>query len=445
MKRIDFLHGVIYLSFIILSPFAFNVYGYLDEPSYTGVIHENSFYGKTSEPVRDYRTYRLYLFSVYGILSIIIISLLLDPIARRVSRLQIGCYRPHLIYHSMVSLIPVVIRYVNINGELQDDAMLHMQWKNLYIIILSVVRFVCAFMISIARRYRLWRLLLYILTTIVHAIVVFNVVYNICLTSQDLLDVIKESKGNFLTKWSHVDHKLSPVNSSELNVSKMNLIYNFLPLDQNIFLTTGEKKYIHQSKDQLTQIKDVHGQIPPYQREVHVVSRGESFSISCKAFLHGTFPVHVYWTSKGRNVTSISSKCKISTDIQSVIGNQMFVTSTLQFDAIKNSDFGKYSCSLYYEEFSSASYHYQNNKASAFIVATEYLIGQYRIKRYRGKKFFVYTSPGSVVNLEWRPMSFKDIGNVSGFQWFSFGLPGYHHFQHNYVTSLHFPAFMYLF
>ncbi|XP_061182421.1 uncharacterized protein LOC133190749 [Saccostrea echinata] len=405
MKRIDFLHGVIYLSFIILSPIALNVY--LDEPTYIDITHENSFYRETTEPVRAYRTYRLYLLSVYSFLSIIIFSLLLDPIARRVSRLQIGCYRPHLIYHSMVSLIPVVIRYVNMNNEVQDDVMLQIQWKNLYIIILSVVRFICAFMISIARRYKLWRLLLYILITIVHAVIIFNVIYNLCSTSLGLLEVIKESRGNFLTKWSHVDHKQLPGNSSELNVSKMNLIYNFLSLDHNLFLKTGEKKYMYQSKPQLTQFKDRGGQIPPYQREVHVISTGESFSLSCSALLNGTCSVRVFWTSRGRNVTSISSQSKITTDFQRVLGNQMFVKSTLQFDAIKNSDFRKYSCSFHYEDFSSESFYYQNNKASAFMMDFEYLIGQYRIKKYRGENFFVYASPGSVVNLEWGPMSFK--------------------------------------
>ncbi|XP_062586896.1 uncharacterized protein LOC134248518 [Saccostrea cucullata] len=409
MKRIDFLHGVIYLSFIILSPFAFNVYGYLDEPSYTDTTHENSFYGKTTVPVRAYRAYGLYLLSVYCFLSIIIISLLVDPIARQVSRLQIGCYRPHLIYHTMVCLIPVVIRYVNMNGEIQDDAMLHMQWKNLYIIILSVVRFICAFMISIARRYKLWRLLLYILTTIVHAIIVFNVVYNICSTSEDLLDVMKESNGNFFTKWSHVDHKQLPGNSSELNVSKMNVIYNFLHLDQNLFLNTGEKKYFYKSKYKLTQIKEGNEQRLPYHREVHVISTGESITLHCNALLNGNTCNlgRVFWTSRGRNVSSINSQSKITTDFQRVQDDKMSVKSSLQFDARKKSDFGKYSCSIYFEDFSIESLYYQNNKASTFIKASEYLIGQYHIKKYRGNKYFVYATPGSVVNLEWSPMSFK--------------------------------------
>ncbi|XP_062586898.1 uncharacterized protein LOC134248519 [Saccostrea cucullata] len=425
MKRIDFVHGVLCLSIIILSPFVFNIYGYLDEVTCNHVTHENSFYGETTVPVCAYRIYRFYLIYVYAILFHIVVALVSDAndIYKRVSRLQIGCYRPHLIYHTMVCLIPAVVRYVNMNGEIQDDVMLQMEWEKLYKIISSVVRFIFGFVISVVRKYKIWRSFLYLLITIVHALMFFHFLCMFFSSCKDLLDFIKENNGNFFSTWSYNDHTELPIN--DLKISKINKIHSFLYLDQDLFLNTGEMVYQSRNQQQY-QYKDERGLTLPYYRNVPFISTGESVRLSCAAATNAADQhdqIRVFWTLEGRNVASIRSQNKITTDVKSIRTNWISVESTLNIDAIKNSEFGDYSCSFHMVESSSGTVYFQNKKASEFILVVEYLIGQYSVRKYKGQIFFLYLSPGSVVELQWRPMSFNTESNDLAQYYYINGVP----------------------
>ncbi|XP_056019408.1 uncharacterized protein LOC130054258 [Ostrea edulis] len=387
MERIDFLHGVVLLAVILLSPFVLSLYGYLDEPTYVPISRANSFYGESTEPIRHFRQYRLFLNAVYFVLYSIVACLALEPIFRRVSRRQTLYYRPYYIYHSMVCLIPVVIRYVNMNAGISDDIMLQIQWENLFFTISSVFRFIFSFCMAIFQRYKKWRLLLYLLITAFLAFLFSYVFCVLCSTVVELISVIRKSKGEFLTSWSYFDYEQVP---DELNVSKVNTIHRYYTLDQDQFLKTWEEKL---------QSPDKHGTLFPYHRKVYVNSIGESVRLSCSAVVSNcdSSSIKVVW--KFNEQHSVSNQSKIKTEFEKMRNGLEYVSSNLTIDAIKNSDFGNYSC--FFCDYSKAV-----TLAHFHRYASEYLIGQYSVQKNNGNTFYIYATPGSAVHLTWKPMLF---------------------------------------
>lgn len=77
----------------------------------------------------------------------------------------------------------------------------------------------------------------------------------------------------------------------------------------------------------------------------------------------------------------------------------VYVSSNLTIDAIKNSDFGKYSCFFcdYSKEVTLAHFHRY---------ASEFLIGQYSVQKNNGNTFYIYATPGSAVHLTRKPVFF---------------------------------------
>ena len=177
MKRLDLLHGVIFLTFTLLSPIFLQIYGYLDVQTYNAVTHDNTFYRESIEPIRAYSYYRYFLLFIYWSLTVALIGLACEPTMRRVSRFQIQCYRPYYLYHCAVCLIPFAVRYANMTTNISDDIMVQMNWKQFFSVISSIVRFIFSFFLSEILRYKLWRLFLYILVTIIHAFVLTYLAY----------------------------------------------------------------------------------------------------------------------------------------------------------------------------------------------------------------------------------------------------------------------------
>lgn len=46
--------------------------------------------------------------------------------------------------------------------------------------------------------------------------------------------------------------------------------------------------------------------------------------------------------------------------------------------------------------------------ASAYITRTRDIIAQYSVRRYNGKVFYIYTTPGGVIDLRWKPINFNN-------------------------------------
>lgn len=403
MKRIDFVNGVILLALVLLTPVVLYVCGSLDERSYLEIIHEYSFYGETTEPVRTYGTFRLCLYIIYSFLCVIITGLAFEPTFRRVSRLQIQCYRPYYIYHSMVCLIPFVVRYINMNAGISDDIMLQIPWKNIFLIIFSVLRFIFSFLLSIVQRYKHWRILLFICVTVVHACLFLHLLYVLLLNIVEHLSVIKESKGEFLTAWSSTDHEQFPI---EMNLSETNTLYRTFALDQSLFLRTGKKTYQTNSIQKL-QLVNGNGKMPPYRREVFFRSIGESVNLYCAASIRTSLSMNILWSMRERGLTSTGNQTKIKTTFEKMHNGWVGMTSTLNINLINSSDFGDYSCSNQHYTYSNEMLFYLHKKAYVSIQATEILLGQYRIQNYTGKDYFIYATPGGAVDLTWKTMNFN--------------------------------------
>lgn len=46
--------------------------------------------------------------------------------------------------------------------------------------------------------------------------------------------------------------------------------------------------------------------------------------------------------------------------------------------------------------------------ASAYITRTRDIIAQYNVKKYIGKEFYIYATPGGMIDLRWRPINFNN-------------------------------------
>jgi hypothetical protein len=226
MKRIDFVHGVALLTFIMMSPFVLSLFGYLDEPTYVLISNQNSFHGETRKPVPAFELYEIYLQLVYIVLFTAVCVLTPDHTSRRVSRFQKLYYRPYYIYHCMVCLIPVVARYVHMNAGISDDVMSQIQWDKLFFTIFSVFRFIFSFCLSIFQRHKKWRLLLYILITVFLAFVFSFLLSSFFSTVIELISMTSKSNAEFFTFWTYHDYEQLP---DKLNVSKVNTIHKYYP------------------------------------------------------------------------------------------------------------------------------------------------------------------------------------------------------------------------
>lgn len=397
MKRIDFMYGVITLTAFLLLPIFLKIYGYLDQPTYVSDIHKNSFYENSMETILVYSHYKYFVFAIYGILLIMCLSLILSSFMNRIARYQIQCYRLYFPYHCTVCVIPFVLRYTNITSTISDDIMVEMDWESLFLIISFIFRFILSFFLFIVQKYRFWRSMLYVLITMIHSLIIAYIFYILCTNCVELLNTIKNSKGDFFTDWSYVDHE----QLTEFKASKLNTYSKTFSLDQELFLKTGQKYYQTQYVVN-SQSEDSRGTVFPYQRGVYLVGIGESVNLPCGATVLEEVPITVLWSSNGsyfHSNFSFSKKRSISSYI---------INTKLDFDFIENSGFGDITCSFrFYQHFGHKLF-FRHKMASSFIERSEYSIAQYSVRKYSGRGFYIYATPGGAIDITWKQMSFNN-------------------------------------
>lgn len=92
---------------------------------------------------------------------------------------------------------PFVFRYTNITAITSDDIIAAMDWERLFSIIFSIFRFILiSVFLFIVQRYRFWRLVLYVLITVIHSFVITYLFYIMSTNCVELLNTIKKSKGD---------------------------------------------------------------------------------------------------------------------------------------------------------------------------------------------------------------------------------------------------------
>ncbi|XP_052689114.1 uncharacterized protein LOC128167432 [Crassostrea angulata] len=396
MKRIDFMYGVIYLTAFLLLPIFLHIYGYLDQRTYVKVIHQNSFYENSSEIILMYSHFKGFLLAISITLITTCICLTLVSFTNQTARYQIKYYRPYFTRHCIICVIPFVIRYINLTDTTSDDIMIEMDWERLFLVISSIFRFILSLFLCIVQKYKFWRLVLYVLITVIHS---FVITYLFCLLLSncvELFNIIKKSKDEFLTQWSYVDHE----QPNDLNVSKINTYLKDFSLDQNLFLATGQKSYQTQNLLSL-QIENIGEMTRPYQQGVYQVGIGESVSLPCNVGYEIKEPVSVLW-SLNRSYSdfnlSVSTERSVSSNI---------ITTELNID-LENSGFGDITCSLrHYRHFGEQLF-FQNKMATSSIQSEEAVIAQYSVRKYSGRDFYIYATAGGAIDITWKPMSFNN-------------------------------------
>lgn len=397
MKRIDFMYGVITLTACLLLIILLHIYGYLDQPTYVTIIHQNSFYENSSETNLVY-SHKDVLLAIPIILFIICICLVLISFLKQTAtcRYQIQCYRPHFPYHCMVCVIPFVLRYTNLTATTSDDIMTELDWERLFLVMSLIFRFILSFFLLIVQKYKFWRLILYVLITVIHTFV-FTFLFSIYLSNYtELLKNIQISKGEFLTEWSYVNHE----QSNYLNVSKINTYTKTFSLDKNLFLKTGQKSYQTQTLSS-SQLKDRHGHMRPYQQGVYQVVAGESVSLRCHVVDYNKASVSVLWSLNGSH-----SYSDFSLSIErNVLSN--IITSELDID-FEDSGFGDITCSIRNYQHLGEKLFFHHKMTTSYIQSVEAVIAHYSVKRYSGREFFIYATPGGAIDITWKRMSFNN-------------------------------------
>lgn len=150
MKRMEFVYGVTSITVVLLLPIFLQAYGFLDVQEYRSVTNKNSYYENGTEFILTYRPtyYKILLFHIYIFLIVLLVCLICVSSKKKdLIRFQIQSYRPCVLYHCMVCLIPCVLRYANMNAHITDDIMAEVQWKRIFLIMYSIFRFICSYLL----------------------------------------------------------------------------------------------------------------------------------------------------------------------------------------------------------------------------------------------------------------------------------------------------------
>lgn len=400
MKRIDALHGVLSLTCILFITYFFYLIGYLDDQTYHSVIHSNSFYKESIAdiPILDYISFKILIYAISIYFSTTLCVLMCGFNVRRVSRFQIQCYRPYYLYHGLVCLIPLILKYANIANIIADDIMIQLEWKSFYSVKTSVLRFIYSFFSSVVRKYECWRLILYLIIAVICAFVYTYIFSSLCINCGKLLDH-ENIKGEFLTTWSHFDHyhEIRKINVSQENCYKTTYLLNI-----SLFLQTGQKMY-HTASMSKKRLVDGDGKAFPYEKGALEIAYGESVRLSCSAARKTNDKVIPIWLVNG-------SYLDLNMDIYSLENNvrNKSISSHLSIDFIENSAFGDYSCHFQIDEYYGKKVSFENKSAVLFKDSSEIIIAQYHVQQYNGKNIYVYAAPGGVIDLSWKIMNFNN-------------------------------------
>lgn len=403
MKRMEFVYGVTSITVVLLLPIFLQAYGFLDVQEYRSVTNKNSYYENGTEFILTYRPtyYKILLFHIYIFLIVLLVGLICVSSKKKdLIRFQVQSYRPYVLYHCMVCLIPCVLRYANMNAHITDDIMAEVQWKRIFLIMYSIFRFICSYLLFTIMRYKLLRLVTYVFVTLIHSCLLISFVYIICGNSVNLVNSIKESKGEFLTAWSYDQKSLV----GKLNVSNINAYKRTFILDENLFRSTGKKLYQTSSLQRL-QLKDPRGIQFPYRRQTYNVGIGESVSLSIaeqSKFIDNLSSV--FWSLNGSHLCSNNSGCIINTNVN---GSIPAVESIIDIDFIDDIGFGNFTCTFHSYSYIGEKLHFQRIQATPIIESLEIIMAQFNVVKYLGREFFIYATPGGVIDIRWKHMYFN--------------------------------------
>lgn len=402
MKRIEFVYGVTSITVILILPIFLQLYGFLDVQEYRSVSNKNSYYENGTEFILTYTYYRILLFYIYAFLIVLLVGVIrVSSKEKDLTRFQIQSYRPYFLYHCMVCLIQCVLRYANMTAHISDDIMAEVEWKRFFLIMYSIFRFICSYLWYIIRRYKILRLATYVFVTLIHSCLLIFFVYIICGNCVKLVNSIKESKGEFLTAWSFDRESLM----GELNVSNINAHERTFRLDEKLFRSTGKKLY-QTSSLEILQLKDLEGIQFPYRRQTYNVGIGESVSLSITTLSNSTYNLSVFWSLNGSHLCSNNSGCFINTNIDRSIPYNK-VESMIDIDFIDDIGFGNFTCTFHSYSYIGEKLHFERIQASSIIKSLEIIMAQYNVVKYLGREFYIYATPGGVIDIRWKQMSFN--------------------------------------
>lgn len=464
MTRIDFRDGVIFLSLFLLVIFIVHILGYLDEQTYISVPVDNSFHEPSTELVIVYTNYNLFLY-VFFIFLVFILFLLCKPLDKQLMINQLKCYCPYFLYHQVVCLIPYILRYDNtyndtiymsqvywnrfflvlslfrqfiqsywwyavdknklknklkrlITNILEHAVMYRYQvnrnwfsrmdqvnWNIFFLVISSVSQFIHSYWGSMVEKYmlkyKLKRLILYILNPAIY-LFMFFLLFILCHNCIELLKREEVSK-EFLRVRSFFDHGSL---FEDLDVNTESSHRTTFSLDKKVFQQTGQKLY-QTTYSGSFQFNDTNGISLPYQRKTYYAGIGESVSLSCHASVYVVGPVSVLWSFNGKYLHSNDSSCNITTNVKKDSLMQE-ISSQLDIDYIENNGFGNYTCSFQNYDYIGKEVTFKHKKAFPSIKSIQHNIAQYSVKKHSGDEIFIYTTPGGVIDITWKPMVFNN-------------------------------------
>lgn len=395
MKRIDFTYGVISLTIFLLSPLIFDVFGNLDSQTLVVAIGKDSFNEKPIKFVYPSVTYGLIVFIFCNSLLLLFVSC--DISMGKMTRFQIRCYRPYFLLHCLMCLVLCILRYVNMTAKLSDDVMAQVSWIQIVSAVSSAAKFILSFLLSVIRKYKFLRLLMYLLITVIHSFIITFAIYILCSYFADLISSIKEIKNDFLTEGYFFDQESL---NSGIHMNKENTYVRTFILDENLFRRTGKKAY-QTISSRSYQLKDKFGITPPYKQEVYAVGIGESVNLSCIAISKNAEPVCIMWSLNNNHPHLKGIACDKKTNVESTT-----VFSQLEINFIDNNSFGNFTCSFQQYRYIGEKLYFHQKEATPVIESIETVIAQYNIKKYPGKESYIYATPGGAISIRWKPMIF---------------------------------------
>lgn len=397
MARVDFRHGVTFLSFFLLLLFIIQIWEYLDEQIYISVPLKHSFYENSWKLILVYTNYNNFLYACF-IFFYVQFFWICDRLAEKVMEHKAQCYRLYFPNQCIVCLIPCIIRHTNTN----DDVMYYLQWNRIFLVVSSILQFIQSYWWSVVKKCTIKRLVSYISETAIYPLI-FSLLYFLCCNCLDVLKREEVSK-EFLTVRSFFDHGSL---FEDLNVNMENTHVKSLSLNQSLFQQTGQKLY-QTTNSWSFRTKDNKGISLPYQRRTYYAGIGESVSLSCHAFSEEVVgPVRVLRSFNGKYLPLNGSTWNITTNVKKVFLMQE-ITSQLDIDFIENNEFGNYTCSFQKYDYIGKEVKFHLEKAYPLIKSIQHDIAQYSVKKHSGDKIFIYTTPGGIIDIRWKPMVFNN-------------------------------------
>lgn len=146
----------------------------------------------------------------------------------------------------------------------------------------------------------------------------------------------------------------------------------------------------------------------PYQWKTYFAGIGESVSLYCDAVVSYNDQITVLWSFNKSPLRLNDSFRDIKTYIEEM-STEGEISSDLDIIFIEDTEFGIFTCSLQAYQFSVEKVYLQHKMAaSGYITRTRDIIPQYNVRKYTGKEFYIYATPGGVIDLRWKPMNFNN-------------------------------------